>query len=152
MLNQTAMDSKNINYQLKGIELVSFTLNQPQERLNQERVYNFEINVEQRINPEEKLIHVFVSIDLIQDEDKQCHASIKTGCVFMVDNLSEFISATTNLVELPDQFVVTLNSISLSTTRGIMFSQFRGTYMHSAILPIVNPATFHTIKISKNSQ
>ena len=142
------MDSKNINFQLKGIELVSFTLNPPPTLLNPERVYNFEINIEQRINPDEKQVNVFVSIDLIYDADKQCHASIKTSCLFLVENLPEFTSPTSNLVELPDQFIVTLNSISLSTTRGIMFSQFKGTYMHPAILPIVNPASFNTKRIS----
>lgn len=142
------MDKKNINFQLKGIELVSFTLNQPQTPLNPERVYNFEISIEQRINPDEKLVNVFVSIDLIYEADKQCHASIKTSCLFLVENMPEFASPTSNLVELPEQFIVTLNSISLSTTRGIMFSQFKGTYMHPAILPIVNPASFKTQRIS----
>ncbi len=141
------MDSKNINFKLKGIELVSFTLNQKQTQLNQERVYNFEISIEHRISLDEKLVNVVVSIDLIYDADKQCHASIKTSCIFEIENLSDLKSPTTNLVELPEPFIITLNSISLSTSRGMMYSQFKGTYMYPAILPIVNPASFNTQRI-----
>ncbi|MEI6141677.1 MAG: hypothetical protein WCP85_20565 [Mariniphaga sp.] len=136
------MEQLNVSFQLKGIELNSLSLNQPQIPLNPERSYNFNINVEQRINIEEKLVVVSTTIDLIHEADKQNHASIKTSCIFLVENLQVFNSAT-DLVKLPDQFITTLNSISLSTTRGIMFSQFKGTFMHNVFLPIVNPTAFN---------
>ena len=135
------MEQLNVSFQLKGIELNSMNLNQPQIPLNQERNYNFNINVEQRINIEEKLVIVSTTIDLIHEADKLIHASIKTSCIFLVENLQVF-NSDADQVKLPDQFVVALNSISLSTTRGIMFSQFKGTFMHNVFLPIVNPAAF----------
>jgi hypothetical protein len=134
------MEQINVNFQLKGIELLAINLNQPQISLPLERVYNFNINIEQRINIEEKLVIVTTSIELIYEGDNQCHASIKVSCIFLVENIQDFYSATNNQVKLPDQFIITLNSISLSTARGIMFSQFKGTFMHNVFLPIVNPA------------
>jgi len=134
------MEQVNVNFQLKGIDLIAISLNQPQIPLPPERNYNFNINIEQKINNEEKLVIVTTSVELIHVFDKQCHASIKTSCVFLIENLQDFYSETNNQANLPDQFIVTLNSISLSTTRGIMFSQFKGTFMHNVFLPIVNPS------------
>lgn len=142
------MDLMNVNFQLKGIELLEFSLKNPQIPLNLERTYNFNINIEQRINNEEKLVIVITSVDLIHEEDQQCHASIKTSCIFVVENLENFTLPDSNVVNLPDQFVVTLNSISLSTTRGIMFSSFKGTFMHNVYLPIVNPSDFSREKMN----
>ena len=136
------MEQINVNFQIKGIELLEMNLKHPQIPLELERTYNFNINIEQRINNEEKLVIVVTSIDLIHEEDRQCHASIKTSCIFLIENFKDFIVANTNHVSLPDQFVVTLNSISLSTTRGIMFTSFKGTFMHNVFIPIVNPSTF----------
>lgn len=140
------MEQINVNFQLKGIELIAINLNHPQIPLNAERAYNFNINIEQRINNEEKLVIVTTSVDLIHELDNQCHASIKTSCIFLIENLQDFYSETNNQANLPDQFIITLNSISLSTTRGIMFSQFKGTFMHNVFLPIVNPSAIITQK------
>ena len=35
-----------------------------------------------------------------------------------------------------------LNSISLSTLRGAMFNHFKGTFLHEAILPVIDPGSF----------
>ena len=140
------MEQVNVNFQVKGIELLEINLNPIQIPLSPEKVYNFNINIEQRINNEEKLVIVITSVDIIHEQDQQCHASIKTSVIFLIENLQDFITPNTSQVNFPDQFIVTLNSISLSTTRGIMFSNFKGTFMHNAILPIVNPSGFVTKK------
>lgn len=138
------MEQVNVNYQLKSIELLEINLQHPQIQLNQERTYNFNINIEQRINNEEKLIVVITFVDLIYENDNQSHASIKTSCIFSIANFQDFIVGNTNEVKFPDQFVVALNSISLSTTRGIMFTSFKGTFMHNVLMPIVDPSAFVT--------
>ena len=46
--------------------------------------------------------------------------------------------------ELPTDIIVTINSISISTIRGIMFSTFKGTYLHNAFLPIIDPKSFNS--------
>ena len=140
------MEQVNVNFQLKGIELLEIKLINPQIPLKQERIYNFNINIEQRISKEEKLVVVITSIEAVHEEDKQCHASIKTSCVFSLENMQDFVEAGSGQINLPQQFVVTLNSIAISTTRGVMFSNFSGTFMHSVFLPIVNPSSFVTNK------
>jgi hypothetical protein len=136
------MEQVNVNFQLKEIELVEINLHHPQIPLNPARTYNFNIQIEQRINNEDKMVAVTTSIEVIHKEDTQCHASIKTNCIFIIENFQDFIYESNNQVNLPGQFVITLNSISLSTTRGIMYSHFKGTFMHNVLLPIVNPSSF----------
>jgi hypothetical protein len=43
-----------------------------------------------------------------------------------------------NLAEINEAFAETLNSISISTTRGVMFSELKGTILHHAFLPIID--------------
>lgn len=136
------MEQINVNFQIKKIELLEINLNHPNVHLGQESVYNFNINIQQRISVEDKTIHVIISVESVHESDQQCHASIKTSCVFLVENLEDFKIANSHKYKLPDQFVLTLNSIAFSTTRGIMFSAFKGTFMHDIVLPIVNPADF----------
>jgi len=45
-------------------------------------------------------------------------------------------------INLPSEFITTINSLSLSTSRGILFMLFRGTFLHSAILPIIDSSDY----------
>ena len=139
------MEPVKVNFQLKGIELLELNLKNPQTQLNPERTYDFNISIEQGINNLEKRVVVITSIDLIFKENLQNHASIKTSCIFAIENLQDFIVENSNEVKFPQQFVTTLNSIALSTTRGIMFSHFKGTFLNNVILPIIDPSAFTVI-------
>lgn len=46
--------------------------------------------------------------------------------------------------DIPEGLKVTLNSISISTARGMLFSAFRGTALHDAILPVIDPKVYIT--------
>ena len=45
----------------------------------------------------------------------------------------------TGKITMPGALAEILNSISISTTRGVMYAAFRGTFLQHAILPIVDP-------------
>lgn len=53
------------------------------------------------------------------------------SCTFNIKNIAE-------INKLPKKAFDTLNDIAISTVRGLMFSSFRGTFLHNAILPIVD--------------
>jgi hypothetical protein len=46
---------------------------------------------------------------------------------------------------LPSGFAITLNSITISTARGILFERLRGSKLQEIILPIINPSNFQTL-------
>lgn len=129
-----------IKFQIRNIELIDLTLKHPRRPVEKETTFSFKINVEQKFIEEQNLVAVTTFIGILEEEDQEPLGSLRTNCIFFVENLNQFLQEDTNSILLPDQFNTTLNSISLSTTRGIMFSQFRGTFLHNMILPIVNPA------------
>lgn len=129
-------------FQVKGIELLDLKLNMPEQPLPVQNTFHFNINLEQRINTELKLIIVMVAVDVLNEDKKTLLASMKASCIFEVANIDEFLTENAQQVALPDNILVMLNSVSISTIRGLMFAQFKGTFLHNAILPIIDPNSF----------
>ena len=136
--------NQEVKFQIKNIELLDFALKQPDLPLSEETKYKFNINIEQKFNEPEDLVSFTTTINIIREADQQMQGVISTNCIYHVENLNQYANekTKTKTIQLPAQFNTTLISISLSTTRGIMFSQFRGTFLHNAILPIINPTDF----------
>jgi hypothetical protein len=133
------IQKEDITFQIKGIELLDVNIVYPKTPLNREVIFKFNINVEIKIVNENSLVMAIVSIDILDNENTDKYGFIKVNCVFGVENFGSFLNSETNKVDLPKQFITTINSISISTARGIMFNQFRGTFLHGAILPIIDP-------------
>ncbi len=136
-------DTKEIPFQIKNIEILEVDLVFPGPIVKDIKTYHYNINLQHRINQENKLIFVDTAIEIIHQDKKTKLGFLKATCVYLVENLLDLKSASNEkMFDLPEVFVTTLNSISISTTRGIMFSQFRGTYLHNAVLPIIDPKGF----------
>ena len=131
----------NIEFHIKGIELLNTCLNEPQRELSDNTSFQFDIKLEHRVNLENQLIIVVTTV-AVNLEKEQLLGQVTTSCIYQIAKMDELYSSETKELKLPDDFVITLNSISLSTTRGLMFSFFRGTYLHNAVLPIVDPKLF----------
>ncbi|MDD2385737.1 MAG: hypothetical protein PHP52_03030 [Bacteroidales bacterium] len=67
---------------------------------------------------------------------------MKINCIFKIEDLVNYCDSKTKKVNLPDTIVTTLNSIAISTCRGVMASHFQGTMLHNAILPLLDPKSF----------
>lgn len=136
------MAKQEFNFQLRNIDIVGVSLKNPEKPLPKECQFNFDINIQQRISSEEKLIIVAPNISVRIDNGKEVYGRFKANIVFQVQNLENFKIQKNAKYEIPESFITTLNSISISTSRGLMFSAFKGTFLHNAILPIVNPGDF----------
>ncbi len=138
---QTA-DKINIAFGFKGIEIVQSVLNPIPILTIKPEDFIFNIQIDQKIDAANKLIHVFVHIHVLLPEIKEELGSLSTLCVFHVENLDEVLKNEGDNIQLPDHFMNTLSAIAISTSRGIMFTFFKGTYLHRAILPIIDPTKF----------
>lgn len=128
-----------MQFKLKGIELLKTVLNQPVLGFSPTE-FQFDISVENRVDPSQKLIFVIITADVRADNKPEQLAAISTACIFGIENFEELIKIKPdNQAEIKDEIMLVLVSISLSTLRGIMFDQFRGTYLHTAILPVIDP-------------
>ena len=110
--------------------------------LQEKQTFHFNIKIEQRINLEKKIIVFAPEIEVQHEDKKTILGSIKVACIFLVENMDDFKKEASDVVILPKDIITMFNSISLSTARGVMFSQFRGTILHNAILPVLDPKVF----------
>lgn len=132
----------DLNFQLKNIDLIETCINAPRQQLSANSAFQFEISLEHRISADEDFVFVICSVSIQNQTKEQVFGKIKASCMFEVKDLSQFIDEETRKLNLPETLVKTLNSISISTIRGVMFSMFRGTWLHNAILPIIDPRQF----------
>jgi hypothetical protein len=53
-------------------------------------------------------------------------------------------------ISLPDDMLDLLNTVTIGTARGVLYSELRGTYLDHAILPVLDPRAFQRVEsISK---
>ena len=131
-----------ITFSLKAVELLDFSMNHPQKPLIDNKLFRFDIKLEHKLNNENKLLISVIYIDLFNEKRDLKLGTVVTSCVFEIANFSDFVDTANNKINFPEDFLVTINAITISTARGVMFSQFRGTYLHNALLPILDPKSF----------
>jgi hypothetical protein len=133
--------------QIKSIDILEFGINLPQADVLAPTQFNFNVEVESGMNRAEKTVTVIVSIEITPPDQKVILASIKTGCQFRLSNFEEIIQTKTEEAPfIPQTLLEAINSISISTSRGILYSQLKGTYLHTAILPVLETKAFTQVK------
>jgi hypothetical protein len=148
MKNKTKIMSETIDppvqlkLRMKGVELVKSQINsQPPNFTAAE--FQFTVNLETRLDPVQKIAIIITTADVKSDNKPDVHGVLSSACIYGIDNFEDiFKQISSDKFDAPDQIMFTLISISLSTLRGIMFEQFRGTYLHQAYLPIMDPKLF----------
>jgi hypothetical protein len=128
---------------LKSLELIDFSITFPQKQKIEPNEFNFKINIEHKINRERKLIFVTISVDIIHEDKVTRLGNLKGSCNFEIPDLGKFVlSGQPDRMNLPSGIIELLNSVSVSTVRGMMFLAFKGTFLHNAVLPVIDPKTF----------
>jgi hypothetical protein len=134
------MSNLNANIKFKFVELISKTLaERPMDNFSVPPTeFNFDILAESRVNAEQKLVIIKTNVSIKDVHRNTLVATIGTVCVFEVQNFQEiFKLVEDNKYYIPPEIDVLLKSVSISTTRGVIFSEFRGTYLLNATLPII---------------
>lgn len=102
-------------------------------------MFHYNINIEHRIVEESKLVMVIMHVSVLHEDQESILATVKASCVYEVTNIEEIIKKQGNNLSILEGASTIVNSITISTVRGIMFSLFRGTILHNAILPVIEP-------------
>ena len=137
-MNQIKQIAGNYTFGIKGIELLDFNLIVPTDDVSKIRSYKFNINAEQKINLENKLIFDVISVEILNEDTESKLGSIKVSVIYELNNMAALYDKNSQKVNLPKELIAHLNDISISTTRGVLFSQFKGTHLHNAFLPVIN--------------
>ncbi len=137
--------NKSFSTEIKftGIELLKSAINIPASQDIPLNNFNFNVNIESKGDAEKKLLFVIVNVEVKSFDQKEILGSIITSCIYEIMKFRELVEINSNgAMIINPQLVETLNAISISTTRGAMFTTFKGTYLHQAILPIIDPKSF----------
>lgn len=133
----------DFSFLLANIEVLELTISRQLKPLDPAQPVHFNIGMEHRFDIPNKVVFVASMVNIIdKPDDGVVLAKMVSSCNFLVDNLNDFIDADTGKVQFPEQIIVTLNSIAISTTRGILYSELKGTYLHGALLPVLDPKMF----------
>jgi len=137
-----------VTYKISAIETLDLEMKHPKQQNIDFNTFHFDLKLQHRINAEKKLVFVITNIT-IMDKDKNNQVGyLETSCIFEVENFNDYLSSDNESnVKFPDTFINEINSMAISTTRGIMFSEFKGTFMHKAVLPV-----FQTEQLQRNQQ
>lgn len=129
---------KNFSFGLRGIEIINFVIKSPAERRNLTG-FTFDMRFRTDANIKESIVGVFVDV-LIKDQEINDQVGQYSAVFhFNVDDLDKIVLGNElNQVEIPQPLLSTLFGISTSTLRGLMFSAFKGTFLHGAILPLID--------------
>lgn len=131
------MENK-IAFGIKGIEIVNSIIQAPPEGGVLSN-FNFELHFRTIVNPKEGVLSVF-SDAVVKDLDRNLQIGQYSVLFhYAVTDLEKvLILAEGNQYEIPQPLVTTLLGISASTLRGLMFGAFKGTFLHNAILPVID--------------
>ena len=125
---------------LRGIELLDGSLLRPEDPKDDLTAFQFNLNIVHDIDRSKKLVFVIVHVDLTSVKLNKHVGSLSVSHIYELANFDQTVVILgDDKFSLPDELKDILNSISISTTRGVMFSTFKGTFLHHALLPIVNP-------------
>lgn len=143
------IENKDFNVEMKihAIEILNGSLNLPANPGIPATNFNFNIGVESRVNAVNKHVFVIVHVEIKNDDHSIVLGALSVSCIFEIVNFEEVIKIENDgKVNIPQPLIETLNMISISTTRGVMFSTFKGTFLHGAVLPIIDPSQFQAGK------
>lgn len=127
---------------MKGVELLKTQINPPVAEFSAKE-FQFNITLETRFDVVQKIAFIITTADVKADSKPELLGIVSSACIFGIDNFDEvFKKITDDKIDAPDEIMYILISISISTMRGVMFEQFRGTYLHGAVLPIIDPKQF----------
>ena len=130
---------KLVEYRIKAVELVDLSLTAPATALPEKEKVQFDINIQHQIDNANSCVLVFCAVAIKNNSRELTLGNIRSCCVFEILNMSSFFNDDNEAYDFPDVLVTVMNSITISTTRGMMASQFRGTFLSKAVLPIIDP-------------
>ncbi|MCU0349645.1 MAG: hypothetical protein MUF43_02280 [Flavobacterium sp.] len=135
----------NVEMQIRAIELLKESFNVPAVSNIAITTINLNIRIESKADAANKLVFVIVHVEIGNEDHSIVLGEISVSCIFEIINFDEVIRIEENgKFDIPPRLIETLNVVSISTTRGVMFSTFKGTFLHGAVLPILDPKQFTT--------
>lgn len=137
---EKSQSKQQMTFKLLSIEVLSSQLCYPELKAIETKEFKFNIESSAGFDLEKNQVFVTIHIKVMDQNLKTLFGSIQTGMAYEINNMKELLIVDgEGKSNLPIQMIEVLNSVSVSTARGIMYSRFMGTYLGNAFLPIIDP-------------
>jgi hypothetical protein len=134
---------------LKGIDLLSHSVEAPQEIGVDAEQTIFNFSVEERANFELKTFLTGLKVEINSKDNSDKLASFFVLLSFDVENFDSIIKQENGKLLIPKPLSLLTAQISLSTMRGIIYVYLKGTHLNDVLMPIIDPTIFFTEKAEK---
>jgi len=133
------MNNEPIKFRFVSIQIISKSIAALlPENLDRQLFFNFDIKVETRVQAPLKFVIPFVSVKIRQGENPESLAEFVIACYFEIEDFENVITLNDDgLFNVPVQLDSLIRPVSVSTARGIIYSELRGTYLQNTIMPVV---------------
>ncbi|GAB5464882.1 MAG: hypothetical protein Kapaf2KO_03180 [Candidatus Kapaibacteriales bacterium] len=128
----------NQRIQLRNIQVNEFAIVALKEPIPTGQTFNFDINFGYGVQVENSAVTVLTTISVFGKDKSTVYSRLQTALQFVVNEPEFAKSDDKGNTTIGKELAQELNSIALSTTRGILYGHLKGTYLHAAILPVVN--------------
>lgn len=137
--------SYQLEYGIKNIFVDEYNLTSFRS-IGQNEELDFKISNKLQIYEDDKFVIVETEVIINTRADKIEICKLVTLIKFFVNNIEVLKDKKTKEIELPKEFAQSLNSVAISTSRGILFAYNQGTYLDKIIMPLVDTSS---IKLEK---
>lgn len=128
-----------IGYKIKDVDILVSELHTPDKPIDSDMAFNFDVKLHHRVDFEENVLSISSEVNITGNDKKTKFGRFVGRCIYHIDDIKKYKKSDSDQLELPMDFVALLNGISLSTLRGMMFMAYRGTILHNAVLPLIDP-------------
>ncbi len=140
---QIVIEKRDIGFRIGGINVGAYSCDLDSvnfDDLVERQAYPF--NVQMLFAVTQDLLGIAIRTDVtmkLKQEDEFPVLRIATDTVFQLKNLEDYVIEG-GKVSMPESIMSTLISISISTTRGILFAKNVGTPFQKVLMPLFNIA------------
>jgi hypothetical protein len=139
---QSRMSTK-VSFDIDSIELVNRSMSKPPLEKIGKGDWEYFIRFEVIINAEAKKSVHTITLSAKLKSNKDTFGEIAIACHFIIHNFSDVSITEKGKLTLLPQVIDLLNTVTVGTARGCFFSEFRGTFLQKASLPILHPEDFY---------
>lgn len=138
------MTTATFNIRIDGIQIVEKLLYSA--NVSDTDMFAFDIKNQSLVVHDKKLVVIVTNVVIRLNEDTNPIAKIISATAFEIRDFDAVVkSVEGNKHTMPIELENLLKSIAISTMRGIMFSEFRGTHLNNAVLPIITIDSFKPV-------
>ncbi|RYY90879.1 MAG: hypothetical protein EOO15_00730 [Chitinophagaceae bacterium] len=125
--------------QLKALEILHSSVSVPQEPDVNIGNFHFNINLDTKADAQNKLLVLIVQVEIKNEDQKHLLGSLVLSNIFEIANFEQVITVEYGgNFNVPQHLTESLANQAIATARGVLFASFKGTFLHNAVLPLID--------------